>query len=458
MSARAAVIAVFALSACGPREPAPAIVQAPPATSPQEPKAASVPSSDLRATICGDREHCDLHRVRSAGVDARGQKLSVVTLDLGVESIVEGEPVPAADHDVDEQEREDTTSPLSPMTACHRLEYWLVTEGSGAPTLLATACNDGYGASGVGEDVLTVGDNSFKHTQSGGSSWRWSWTNTITLSPLALTSSSWSGSWTLAGNRQEGSWDWTRFEGKQSWWSPGCDDNGETVDAPETPFEYVLIPRVHLDDDYRATGFQAASLGACAVDIDGSGERGFVTFGKPGLRADASLRAVLSEHDELFVEVRDAHPSGASSRWVKDDHIEIFLAPERGDYMDHCLPKRAPPKQWGMRIADGKVFAGFESPNPSALVVTRAAGDAGSVRFKVQLPAGQKAITVAYSDGDGKKQRRVFATSAARRGAPETLGEPYDVKPTNAVCKVQNASLEPVMTRKPEPNQPFSDD
>ena len=61
-------------------------------------------------------------------------------------------------------------------------EYWLV-EGTAKPHLLLKLCNDGYGAAGVGEDEITIGDNRFTHFQAGGSNDRWETTETIRLSP-----------------------------------------------------------------------------------------------------------------------------------------------------------------------------------------------------------------------------------------------------------------------------------
>jgi hypothetical protein len=389
----------------------------------------------------------------------------VITLDLGVDPQGGSAVTTPATGDVEETETQDTTSPLGSGPACHRLEYWLTVGASGpSPQLLAVACNDGYGASGVGEDVLTVGDNAFTRSQHGGSAWRWSWTQKLTLAPLRVASSSWGSSWSVSVNVQEGSWDWERFGGEESWYSPPCDAKGEPPAEPEPPtkpYADVLVPRVSLDEGFRTQAFRETSLGACAVDIDGTGTRGYLTFGEKGDREAASLRAVLSDHDELFVEVRDARPTGPSGsplRWVAADHLEVWLAADRGDATSPCLDrKRKPPQQWGVRLADGQVFAGYGQPSPKALTVERAAAGPGVVRFKIALPPKQTGITVAYSDGDGKKQRRVFATSPARKGVPESLGAVFDVPAARAVCKVQGGRLEPVSTWRPAPDHPFAD-
>jgi hypothetical protein len=440
----------------------PASVTLPPALPTPSTSTSTAVTAERSPALCAGRAGCTVHRVRRAGVDAAGRKLAVVTLDLGVAAHGAGQPEPPPSDTLEETDRQDTTSPLrgDAFGACRRLEYWL-TAGGDPPQLLAVACNDGYGASVLGVDVLTVGDNAFTRSQHGGSAWRWSWTNEVTLSPLRVTSSSWDGAWSVSVNTREASWDWAHFEGRESWYAPPCDAKGEPpVDPrpPQAPYASVLVPRLALESGFRAQGFRETALGACAADIDGTGARGFLTFGEKGPREAASVRAVLSDHDELFVEVRDAHPSGPSARWVADDHLEIWLAAERGDYTLPCVAKRAWPRQWGVRVADGQVFAGYGQPSPKELTVERAAAGPGVVRFKIALPPKQTGITIAYSDGDGKKQQRVFATSVARKGAPESLSAPFDVPPARAVCKVTDGRLEPVTTWKPAPDHPFADE
>jgi hypothetical protein len=58
--------------------------------------------------------------------------------------------------------------------------------GDGPPLRLLALCNDGYGASGVGEDSVEVKPGELIHSQYGGSAWRWSTTRRIGLSPHRL--------------------------------------------------------------------------------------------------------------------------------------------------------------------------------------------------------------------------------------------------------------------------------
>jgi hypothetical protein len=61
---------------------------------------------------------------------------------------------------------------------CTNIEVWLLSDGTrgvAREKLLGEACNDGYGASGVGEDTFTFDEKgTFAHSRYGGSAWRWS--------------------------------------------------------------------------------------------------------------------------------------------------------------------------------------------------------------------------------------------------------------------------------------------
>ena len=465
---------VLTTAACASPAPAPVAPVALASTdaAPAAPAVdAGPPEDDLATRLCAGRTPCSIRRNRSAGRGEHGEALAVVSLNLGMAGAQDGADDDAGDgaaaapdpNDLQESAMEDQTSgPAGFQRPCHSFEYWLVTDApDGAPQLLAAACNDGYGASMVGIDVMTIGNNSFKRTQGGGSSWRWSYTNELTLSPLRLASSTHAGYWSVSTNNFSTTWDWVRFAGSGSFYAPACNDKGEMPDDPAQgkPYASIFIPRLGLPDGYRTGGFRDTALGACAAEIDGTGQHGYVTFGSTADHAAAWVRAVLSDHDELFVEVHDAHPSGASGRWVADDHLEIWTATVSGGFDNQCIPtKEPPPKQWGIRLADGKVFAGYGSPKPAELTVERAAKDDGLVRFRIGLPHEYQGITVAYSDGDGRKQQRLFATSIARKGVPETVGAAFDIKADQAVCEVKDGRLEPRITYARKPDQAFADE
>jgi hypothetical protein len=464
---------VLAASACAPSpSPVAPVAAASVDAAPPPPAREAPPQDDLATTLCAGRTPCSIRRNRSAGRGEHGEALSVVSLDLGRTPAQggsddgdggadDGATAAGEANDLQESATEDETSPAF-QGPCHSFEYWLVTDTAGAaPRLLASACNDGYGASMTGIDVMTIGPDAFTCTRGGGSNWRWSYTSKITLSPLGLVSSESSGRWVASVNTITTTWDWVGFAGTVSWYAAPCDDKGQLPAEPAEgkPYESILIPRVPLPEAFRGGGYRETALGACAVAIDGTGRHGYLAFGAGAGHEAASVRAVLSDHDELFVEVHDAHPSGASARWVADDHLEIWIAPVAAGFGDQCIPsKEPPPKQWGIRVADGKVFAGYGSPRPSELTVERAATQAGITRLRIGVPHEYSGITVAYSDGDGVRQQRLFATSIVKKGVPETVGAAIDIKPDHAVCEVKEGRLEPRMTYAPKADDGYADE
>jgi hypothetical protein len=445
---RVKVLSAAALSvSCGAavaHAPAPAPALAPPSASALAPAPAPVPAPDLAALLCGDRAPCVVRRERVAGAGLR-----VVSIDLGVRDAAGDEHAPLLEPpgpDIEETATTDTILPFAVHTRCRQLEYWLV--GDHATQLLLSTCNDGYGASGVGEDVIEVHDGRLARDIQGGSAWRWGTRTEIALAPLRALRTSWSNHWSVGPNIDEGEVDWEKFEGSAGWFSPICDANGEPPNGGEWDYEaryaYRMLPAVALDDAFRASGWRTAALGACALDLDGTGERAFLLSGARGQRADASLRVVASSKGELFVEIRDATPTGATARWAIDDHLQIWTASEELSYSQHCLPQnRAAPKQWVVRVADGKIFAGAGSPRASDLVVTREAAP-GLTRLRIELPSDARAVTIAYADAERGKVKRVFASSRLVRGAPETVGHLLAVSEATASCRVERGSLEVV--------------
>jgi hypothetical protein len=449
---------VAATLSCGcadnppPPTRAPSLPEAPPiASHAPEPR----PNAPLQQLLCGPRPRCGVRRERPAGAGGDGAKLSVVSLDLGVES-TGSTPVPetvSGAHDLDEGEAIDVAASLG-FGVCHRYEYWLVVQTPSATSrqLLVSVCNDGHGAAGVGEDTMEVRSNEFRYQTSGGSSWRWSFSCELSLSPLRLLRMTSTSDQPLGGNNEETAFDFTTFAGRRRGSIPRCDAKGELVEgAPEVAFEHDVLPRVELGEAFRAGGFRSTALGACALRL-GAG-KGLVTFAEKGAASQAWIGALLSTRDELFVEVHDDRPSGASASWVKDDHVELWLADESSS-IQRCLGALPPPEQWGIRVADGKVFAGHGAPAAPALRVERATAD-GVVRLKIALPPRKQAITVAYSDGDGKRQRVVVASSRAAKGRAETLGTALDLTRSAWTCAERAGRLEPRSARSPDPERPF---
>jgi hypothetical protein len=428
-----------------------------------------VPTSPaLQATVCGSRRPCRLARVRLAGTDSQGRALYVATADRGLAPRddgtsahpaapgVQGDPPTLSVTDV-----ADVAGPVSFGQSCHRYEFWLIAEGRAArtPQLLYESCNDGYGAAGVGEDRVEVGDREVTIQRSGGSNWRWTNTWRLSLDPLRVRDTEGLGTFTGGWHDEREEWSWDDFRGAVTWSAPTCDAQGSPPEgefeddadaAPGPEHRFLSIPQVTVEPEFERGGWRTTRLGDCAAHVDSSGTRGFVTHGGVGVADDASLAVVASRDGVLFLELHDDQWTGPTDHWVADDHVELWLAAEPRTYMDACIPRSddAPPKQWAVRASDGRVFAGFGQPAPADLAVERASVE-GVVRMRIVLPRESQAISVVYSDGDdGVHQKRLIATSAVRFGDRASLGELHALSADDAVCTARGGVLRTRSTRR----------
>ena len=474
-----AALALAALAAaCGPASPdrPAAITPLPPA--PPAPPAAPVAAPDgdahaaLRAVICADRSPCEIRRERVAGSTRAGDRLSVATVYAGRKVWDKGgdaaeEPDPRApippDIGLEEAEHTDITSPTI-FGGCHRIEYWLVTRrgkeiASAVPVL--RLCNDGHGAASVGEDTVTVGLNSMDHTSLGGSAWRWSYRNVFMLSPLRAARNESHAWWNSGPNMESSSWDWSMFAGQTAWYSPPCKADGTPPDLPDdmeigpgdrdgAEFVYAALPAVAIDDAFAGSGWKTTGLGRCALHIDASGKEahGFVVHGKPGDPRDAAMRVVASARGALFVEVEDDRKVGPSARWIADDHLEIWMAKQMPSYMDHCLEPGEKPVQWGIRLADAKVFPGAGNPDPTALTVERAEAPAASYASRSPSPPSTRASrwsTATATTAESKSASSRRAASASTTHRPSAGSTPFP--PTRSPASRTTESSSPRRNR-----------
>lgn len=125
---------------------------------------APAPAADINAaqlaTICGQRSGCDVVGTHDAGKTTDGEPRLVVELRLGLADKPDDAPDDAPDDGCRNDSGRDGGT-----------EYWIF-NGKEPPIRLLDLCNDGYGASGVGEDQVEIENNRLTHTQYGGSSWR----------------------------------------------------------------------------------------------------------------------------------------------------------------------------------------------------------------------------------------------------------------------------------------------
>jgi len=396
---------------------------------------------------CGfldEKEPCFEASSQPAGPDARGRPMTVV-------EVVYAKPGTEWRH-------------ASYGEPCTRYQYWVLHEGEDDDTnvqLLLELCNDGYGASGIGDDEVTVAPNRLTHSQMGGSAWRWSNSTTLQLSPLRVLAESSSGYWSLGPNSETSSWDWQTFSGSSSWYAPRCDEDGAAIvdesrplNEPETT--YSLIPSVTLAAPRAAADWAGVALGGCAAVVDSTGAGGFVTHGEPGAASDASFRVVAIGKSTLVVEVADDTWTTGGKSWLHDDHLEIWLADRDAGYSwgSHCLDPSLAARQWGIRIADGETFAAHGKPTGPPTVTRHETAD-GAVRLVLAFPDELKGLTVVYSDSDdGKSQERLIATSPVMFGDPYSLGGLRTIRPEEAVCAVEAGKLVVQETRKFQAGKP----
>ena len=451
--------------------------------------------------ICRKRGCC-VSAIQDAGTDRKGRSLVVATIDAGSggvasclvpppiepepfgSEVLDKEPSPlkaqtAAEPAADEtgSEEDDGEASASQESGgdedgerddCRPYEYYLVVHTKGkirSRQLLSEACNNGYGAAGVGEDDVSVDKEArtFTRAQSGGSAWRWDNSVTVGLDPLRIVSITDGSFWTMDEDATTKSADWNHdtFEGNERWMIPDCagrrkQDEAAKRDAgvrrDEFPssktFNALIVPRVQLPAAYVQDGWRSIGLGNCGAFVDGD-KRGFAIYGGKGRAADASMRAVVSKEGVLFVEISDDRWTSNGKTWVKEDHIELWVAPARLTMTEALCDGPLPPdpsKQWGIRISDGQVFAGFGSPEPLAGVeVVRAGGTA-----RARIPLGDwlqgqdeaTPLTIVYSDSDdGVHQKRLIATSEVERGQELSLGHVRDVDPGHATCVLKGKAL-----------------
>lgn len=380
-------------------------------------------------TACAGREPCRLEWRCSAGADPAGVTLTVLRLavpaDLGIEF------------------------------ECHAFEYWLAR--SDAPMeMLLRVCNDGYGASGVGEDTIVVGDNRLVHSTYGGSAWRWATSREVRLVPRELLAESSGGWWNLGANTEQHSWSWETLSGSREWYSPPCDERGEPLQEEE-PALYCAsyVPQFRLDAAFVRDGWRETALGECGARVAADGTGGFLLGGAAGEAGDAALTVAAAPGPVLFVELRDDElRDGADG-----DRLELWLIDRmfETDYMNPCLPPVAipPARWWVFGATDGRLLEGERDGAPQVKVARGGEAGAHWARLRLGLPAGTAALAVVFSDvDDGGVVERRLSTVRLDRDDPGPLGPLYPVPGEQAGCVVEGGRLVPFRRPSDEPVSP----
>lgn len=377
-------------------------------------------------TACAGREPCRLEWRCSAGADPAGVTLTVLRLAVPADPGIEFE--------------------------CHAFEYWLAR--SDAPVeMLLRVCNDGYGASGVGEDTIVVQDNRFVHSVYGGSAWRWGGTRELQLVPRELLAESSGGWWNVASNTEQHSWNWETVSGSHEWYSPTCNADGEPPwEEQHEPYRSVYVPVFELAAAFVRDAWRDTALGGCGARVQADGTGGFLLQGTAGEPGDAAMTVVAAPGPVLFVELHDDDLQDGED----GDRLELWLIDEpfEADYMDHCLPPGTIPaaKRWVFGATDGRRLEGERRGAPRVKSVRGGEAGASWVRLRLELPEATAALAVVFSDADDDAVERTLSTVALDRDDPGPLGPLYPVSAERAGCTVEDGRL---ATYRRPPDEPM---
>jgi len=219
----------------------------------------------------------------------------------------------------------------------------------------------------------------------------------------------WSGRAAAPDDSTAKTWDFVHLRFKTEW------DAGPGP-CPKIHRGALLgVPKLQLGAAFLGEGWRDAKLDRCATRFDG--EHGVAL---PGSRkSKASLQAVISDTDALFVDVTEA--ADARSGAV----LQVCGAEWGSRMYDYCSVGLVPDC---VRVAlDGRVLAGHAE-------VQRASD---KPRFRIQLPPEQNALTVSYIEANG----RSIGSSAYRAHDATSLGDVYGFEPQVATCRLTDGEL-----------------
>jgi hypothetical protein len=412
--------------------------------------ATAAPTREQVDAICGTRSTCEIFETHDAGRSPAGVPLAVAEIYLDL-----------ADK-----------SPDGPEDGCRDspggIEYWLL-EGEAPPRRILKLCNDGYGASGVGEDDVKVGPNRLDHSQYGGSAWRWIAEVTLSLSPLRrLASADCSFNVVEAGTMGARETDYAAMRTRTVVDDPafqkeeiaGCPDWPPDDGFKARPGPGLLAAYSIFENALRAPRAPqpqpaGVTLDGCFPAVTTAGANGFLVTGDAAPAGEAAAMQVFAETaHSLLVQVADplaASPARAAS-WTDRPHVEIWTAAAKG--LD-AQPFGARTRQTIVEL-DGTVHAGAGKPE-SLPTVERWEGRDGSGRVVVVLRITwaddapfQHGVAVGYSQAKDGKQLRAVATTGIENGRPLLLprtfyatigGEWFDDGPPPLSCTLRDGRL-----------------
>ncbi len=377
----------------------------------------------LEARLCAGRSPCRVLEVRDAGRDAGGRALRVAKVAL----FDVGHP------------RADGSAALYPEPCAPFEWHSIIGTGAGARTqLLTRICNDGYGAAGVGFDDVRVDPNRVSVFETGGSAWRWSESNQVSISPPRLLRTSSEGYWNIGPNAMVVTVDYEHFTAAGGWGAPVCgEEPSDGVAIADPTYRWASVPRVTLAPSAtRRLERGEIDLGRCALSM--SGQRGWRTLSGERHSALDAVRALWVRGGPLLIDVVD-------DQVTPDDTVELYVARDaRPSYAEHCVGPPSAPRSHRIRLRDGRLLPqGTGGRLPPVRRIVRLDG---SLRFIVQLPASS-ALTIVRDDVDGEQRWRA-ASSTLNENDDRSVGDVWSVRgedqgSAGPACSVTGDTLVP---------------
>lgn len=415
-----------------------------------------------RDAVCGERQSCEIVTVTDAGTAADGtaQRIAEVILGLGDQA-----------NDLPQEGCRSTEAALGGGELDGGREFWLLVDNA-APRQILALCNDGYGASGVGEDIVEIAPNQITHRQYGGSAWRWEVTKNIRLSPLmVIEEASCSYHNASPGIAELTIVDRTKLEARSYGWltenmaadeiSMGCPDVAvdftkalEPQPAADVVAAYAVPAPFAADASQLPEG---TTLGSCGLALTSDGANGFLVYGEPAAHEDtAEMRVIAETASSLLIQIRDplaaeARKAASDLSWVNAPHVEIWTAREGEGIADDASIPRKQYDQIGIGL-DGTVNIGAGKPEKLPRVASWPAKDEQGRDVVVLRVAWDdeygflNGLGLVYSQAQAGKQKRLVANAPIRKNKPLFLpgiwsNYPEDADLPNGGCAYSGESL-----------------
>lgn len=411
--------------------------------------AQAAPDAAQVTAICQARSSCKIEKTYDAGKSPSGAPLAVAEVHLGL---------------ADKPQDQDDGCRTEKGDKDGGVEYWLL-DGTAAPRQLLKLCNDGYGASGVGEDEVKIGPNRLFHWQAGGSSWRWSGTVTYSLSPWRpLTERSCSYHNVSENSGTTTDLDYTTMVVRSIVEDPltqldrsiGCADwpKDSTAFSPRPEKgvlgAYDIVGPILGDDPKIPTG---TAIGNCVSPLTTAGGNGFVVYGKPAPADQAAeIRAMAISLKSLLIQVSDplaaGQPAAAGGSWINAPHVELWIGLNKDEGRTN-LPLHQV-QQIGIGL-DGKVNRGVGAAAALPAVQRWPARDAeGRAVTVLRLDwmddyALLNGVALVYSQAENGKQARLVSTTGIANNRPLYLPNIVQLYSDPAkkigACRIQDGRL-----------------